>query len=45
VHDNRVMRGPAFDFVDARDRFSIQRIGRQPINRLGRQGHDFPDAQ
>ena len=44
VNDDRVMRRPTFDIEDPRDRFRIQRVGSQPVNRFRGQGHDLPFA-
>jgi hypothetical protein len=45
MDDDGIVRRPALDLEDALHRPGIQRVGRQPIHRLGRQcGHLSPPA-
>ena len=45
MNDNRVLRRAAFDLKDSRNCARVKDIGRQAINRFGRQRDDFTRAE
>lgn len=45
MDDERIGGRPVFYVKYLRNRFGVQRVGREAVNRLSRQGHDFSGCQ